>query len=138
MFEKITVEIVTQKRIPEAWDVFTNPYFIVQWNFASNDWHCPSAKNNLVENGTFCYRMESTDGKTGFDFSGTYIKIDPYREIIYELDDTRMVRVEFLEINKEVIVRETFDAEKVNQASHQKQGWQSILDNYKSVLEKNR
>lgn len=136
MLNQITVEITTKKSVFDAWNVFTNPEFIVQWNFASKDWHCPKAINNLAENEMFNYRMESIDGKYGFDFSGKYIKVDQYKEIIYSLGDKRIVKVEFLEINKEVIVRETFDPETENSIEHQKSGWQSILNNYKAVLEK--
>jgi uncharacterized protein YndB with AHSA1/START domain len=136
MLNQITVEIVTKKSVSDAWDVFTNPVFIIQWNFASKDWHCPKAVNNLFENGIFNYRMESIDGKYGFDFSGKYVKVDQYKEIIYKLGDTRIVKVEFLEVNKEVIVRETFDAETENPIELQRNGWQSILSNYKSILDK--
>ena len=53
MFEKVVVEIQTMKSISDAWKVFTSPEYITQWNFASEDWYCPTAINDLVENGIF-------------------------------------------------------------------------------------
>jgi len=135
MFEKLSVEIQSAKSLAEAWKVFTQPEYITQWNHASDDWHCPSASNDLVVNGIFNYRMESCDGKYGFDFSGTYTKIELYKEIHYELADARVVRIEFLEKDNQVLVRETFDAETENSLEKQSQGWQAILHNYKWVLE---
>lgn len=135
MFDKVTVEIQTSKSLMDTWKCFTSPEYIVKWNFASIDWCCPIATNNLIVNGLFNYRMESTDGKLGFNFTGKYTKIVLYKEIDYELADSRTVKIEFIQHISNVIVRETFDAEKHNTVEHQQSGWQSILDNFKSVLE---
>lgn len=135
MFEKVTVGIHTRKSIAEAWNVFTRPEYITMWNFASQDWWCPKATNNLVTNGEFNYRMESRDGKVGFDFSGRYTDVILHKRIEYVLGDDRTVNIEFLQTGKTVTVQETFDAETQNPVELQKSGWQSILDNYKRVLE---
>jgi hypothetical protein len=79
--------------------------------------------------------MESTDGKYGFDFSGRYTKIIDQKEINYELEDSRNVIIEFIRNDNKVIVRETFDADNQNSLELQKTGWQSILNNFKLVLE---
>ncbi len=135
MHEKITVEIRTHKTIYAVWEVFTNPEYIVKWNFASTDWHCPKASNDFIVNGAFNYRMESVDGRYGFDFTGKYSKIVPYEEITYELDDKRIVTIEFIKDDDAVIVRETFDAENEHSIGQQESGWQSILNNFKRVVE---
>lgn len=135
MFEKMTVEIRADKPVSDAWRVFTDPSFIVKWNFASADWRCPRAENDPVTGGSFNYRMESADGKFGFNFEGKYTKIGFEREIEYVMPDDRTVRVEFIRSGAGVIVRETFDAETENSVELQRSGWQAILDNYKSVLE---
>jgi uncharacterized protein YndB with AHSA1/START domain len=105
------------------------------WNNASDDWHTPRAENNLVINGTFNYRMESKDGKNGFDFSGKYKAIKAKRLIEYTLDDGRNVKVEFAQLENETRIIEEFEAENANSIEMQKQGWQAILDNYKRLCE---
>ncbi len=135
MFEKVTVEIRTGKPVSVAWRVFTDPDFITKWYFASEDWHCPAARNDLREDGEFSFRMESKDKKYGFDFSGKYLKVIERKKITYELGDGRTVRIEFIEGDRGLTVRETFDAETENSLERQMTGWQAILDNFKAVLE---
>lgn len=53
----ITVSITINKPIEIVWECFTSPKHIMRWNFPPNDWHCPSAINDLVEDGIFTYRM---------------------------------------------------------------------------------
>jgi carbonic anhydrase/acetyltransferase-like protein (isoleucine patch superfamily) len=45
------------------------------------------------------------------------------------------VNVEFIKVGNMVKVIETFDAENENSAQQQKQGWQSILNNFKEHVE---
>jgi uncharacterized protein YndB with AHSA1/START domain len=73
-FSKITVSVTVNTSISKTWSTFTTPGSITKWNFASDDWCCPKARNDLREGGSFNYRMESTDGKYGFDFCGTFTK----------------------------------------------------------------
>ncbi|MCD1653552.1 SRPBCC domain-containing protein [Treponema zuelzerae] len=136
MHKKVIVEITTYKSIYDAWNVFINPDYITQWNYASDSWCCPTAINDFVIHGTFSYLMQSKDKKHGFTFSGKYISIIEQREIVYELDDGRIVQVDFIQEGDKVIVRETFDAEKSNPIEIQRTGWQSILNRYKMVLER--
>ncbi len=79
--------------------------------------------------------MESVDGKTGFDFGGTYDEVVPNELIAYTIGDGRKVRVEFREVDGKTTVTETFDAETENPVEMQKSGWQAILDNYKKHAE---
>jgi uncharacterized protein YndB with AHSA1/START domain len=51
----IKVETLIQASIETVWDCFTNPKHIIHWNFASPDWHCPKATNDLIEGGEFHY-----------------------------------------------------------------------------------
>ena len=37
----ITVSIKVNGSLEKVWDHFTNPAYIVHWNFASDDWHSP-------------------------------------------------------------------------------------------------
>lgn len=67
----------------------------------------------------------------GFDFGGTFTSIRKLRRIAYALDDDREVRITFSEIEEGTRVVETFEAEDELSAERQRQGWQSILNNFK-------
>ncbi len=86
-FTKITVSVMVNASLTQTWKAFTSISSIVQWNFASADWCCPKAINDLRDGGSFNYRMESVDHKHGFDFYGTYTKVVPENRIDYTLDD---------------------------------------------------
>ncbi len=73
--------------------------------------------------------MEAKDGSVGFDFAGTYTKIEPMRRIEYAFGD-RNATVEFTPVTGGVSVRVTFDAETVHSVEMQRGGWQAILDNF--------
>lgn len=134
-FEKITVSVVVDASIGQAWRAFTDPASITRWNFASDDWRCPKATNDLREGGSFDYRMESKDQTIGFDFYGTYTKVIVENRIDYTLGDDRKVSIEFRETNGKTEVLETFDAEKENSLELQRNGWQAILGNFKKHAE---
>ncbi len=109
----------------------------MRWNFASDDWCCPRAENDLQIGGVFNYRMEAKDGSVGFDFSGTYTGVEKEKRINYVMAgaDARAVSIEFEERDNGCSVRETFEAENENSLELQKMGWQSILDNFKKHVE---
>lgn len=138
---KITVQTDVHVPVEQAWHCWTAPECITQWNAASDDWHSPSATNDLREGGTFTARMEAKDGSAGFDFGGTYTTVVEHREIAYVMDDGRAVTVTFDghpstgSGQAHTHITETFDAEGENPEELQRQGWQSILDNYKKHVE---
>jgi uncharacterized protein YndB with AHSA1/START domain len=134
-FEKITVSVLVNAPVSHSWRAFTSPASIVRWNFASGDWCCPTAINDPVKGGTFSYRMESKDGKVGFDFYGTYTKVLAEDRLEYLLGDGRTVSVEFRDRAGKTEIVETFDAETENPLELQKQCWQAILDNFKKHVE---
>jgi uncharacterized protein YndB with AHSA1/START domain len=43
----IVVETLVKKNLQTVWECWTMPEHIVNWNFASEDWHAPAAKNYL-------------------------------------------------------------------------------------------
>ena len=135
MPQKITVETIVQAPLEKTWNAWTMPEDIMQWNSASPDWHTPSATNDLREGGTFTARMEAKDGSAGFDFGGTYTKVEQGRTIAYVMSDGRECTVTFEEAEGGTRVTETFDAESENPAEMQREGWQSILDNFKTYVE---
>ncbi|PSB36227.1 SRPBCC domain-containing protein [Aphanothece minutissima] len=132
---RITIEVNVAAPINDVWKAWTSPADIQQWNAASDDWHCPNAEIELNLGGTFCYRMEAKDGSMGFDFEGTFTRVDLCKCIEFALEDERLVVVEFAEGEQMVTVRETFEAESVNSAELQRQGWQAILDRFARHVE---
>ena len=107
----------------------------MQWNAASDDWHTPSGTNDLREGGTFAYRMEAKDKSVGFDFGGTYTKVAEHKQIDFAMSDGRTVSTTFSEHDGLTHISETFDAESENPIEMQRQGWQSILDNFRKHAE---
>jgi uncharacterized protein YndB with AHSA1/START domain len=134
---EITVETNITAPIEEAWRAYTTPEDIRQWNAASDDWHTTAASVDLREGGKFSSRMEAKDGSMGFDFAGTYTKIIAPKLIEYSFGD-RKARVEFIPGQTDVKVRVTFDSESTYSTEQQRQGWQSILNNFARYVEANR
>lgn len=133
----ITVETTINAPLEKVWDYWTTPEHIKQWNSASDDWHTPKAENDLREGGSFSSRMEAKDGSMGFDFGGTYTKVEEYREIAYIMGDGRKVSISFNGHREgdHTHVSETFDPESENSPEMQRAGWQSIMDNFKKYTE---
>ncbi len=71
----------------------------------------------------------------GFDFEGTFSKVDPQRRIEYSLDDNRNVNIHFENTPEGVRVVETFEAEDELTGEQQRKGWQAILTNFKRHVE---
>src|SRR5947208_2077061 len=95
MKQTITVQAAVNAPIEKIWACWTEPEHIVNWCFASDDWRAPRAENDLKIGGRFLTRMESADGKTGFDFTGTYAVVEKFRRIEYSIGDGRKVQIEF-------------------------------------------
>jgi uncharacterized protein YndB with AHSA1/START domain len=131
----ITVKAIVEKPIEEVWDCWTKPEHIICWNYASDEWCCPKAVNNLSIGASFSYRMEAKDGSMGFDFYGVYNNVKEFKEIEYVLGDGRKVVNVFNCYNNTVEITVSFEAESDNSFALQKQGWQSILDNFKKYVE---
>lgn len=132
----VTVETTVAVPAATAWELWTRPKHIMQWNNASDDWHTPHAESDLREGGKFLSRMEARDGSMGFDFTGTFTRVAPNAVLAYTMDDGRTVTVTFAERDGATHITETFDAESENPVEMQRQGWQAILDNFKSYAEK--
>lgn len=134
---QITVEALINAPLEKVWIFWTNPAHIVKWNNASDDWHTPRAENDLRTGGKFLSRMEAKDGSAGFDFVGIYDKVLTHSLIEYTMEDGRKVKIEFADVNGATKVTETFDAETQNSVELQRNGWQSILNNFKKYTENN-
>ncbi|MDD2313245.1 MAG: SRPBCC family protein [Proteiniphilum sp.] len=132
---KITVQSTIQADTQKVWDFYTQPEHIIGWNFASDDWHCPRATNDLRVGGKFSARMEAKDGSYGFDFNTLYDEVEVHEKIAYTMEDGRKAAITFSGENGATLVTVTFDAENQNDLEMQRSGWQAILDNFKKYVE---
>ena len=130
----ITVETTIAAPIADVWRRYTTPEDIMQWNAASEDWHTTKASVDLRPGGAYSSHMEAKDGSFGFDFAGTYTEIVPNKRIGYAFGD-RNATVDFDETPQGVRVRVSFDPETTHSVDQQREGWQSILDNFKRHTE---
>ena len=131
----IKVQSIINAPISKVWAFWTSVDQVKNWNFASSDWYCPNATNNLVVGGEFHYTMSAKDNSMSFDFWGTYKKIEIEKNIEILLGDGRKMKVTFASSDAGTIVIEEFEPEQENPAEMQRAGWQMILDNFKKYVE---
>ena len=131
---QITVSTTVAAPIDAVWRAYTTPDDIVQWNAASSDWHTTRASVDLREGGAFSSRMEAKDGSFGFDFAGTYTRVQAPHVLAYAFGD-RQATVTFTPTAAGVQVQVVFDAESTHSVEQQQGGWQAILDNFKRHVE---
>jgi uncharacterized protein YndB with AHSA1/START domain len=131
----ITVSTTINAPVESVWSYWTEPKHIINWCFATDDWHAPKAENVLKVNGKFKTRMAAKDGSAGFDFEGLYTRILKYKTIEYVLGDGRRVGISFSAVGTKTKVVESFDPENENPYEMQKGGWQAILDNFRKHVE---
>lgn len=132
--DRITVQAIIAADKLKVWEYYTNPEHITKWNFASDDWCCPSASNDLTIGGRYIARMEAKDGSFGFDFDATYVEIKEGEMFTYVFWE-RYATVTFTDHQGITEVSITFDPETENPVELQQQGWQAILDNFKQYTE---
>ena len=131
----ISVETTVHAPVDKVWAAYTTPADIMQWNAASDDWHTTSSSVELRVGGQFSSRMEAKDGRSGFDFAGTYTKIVPNALLEYSFGE-RTASVEFIPSQEGVKVRVTFVAEEEHSVEQQQAGWQAILNRFKQHVKK--
>lgn len=131
----ITIQATVMVDAAKAWECYTLPEHITKWNFASDDWHCPNAFNELKAGGTYRVRMEAKDGSFGFDLEATYDSVEPGKSFAYTMADGRPVNLVMHDKGSATEVTITFEAENQNPVELQRDGWQAILNNYKRYTE---
>ena len=130
----ITVKAKINAPLSQVWEYWTIANHVTHWNFASPDWHCPTAESNFVEGGEFHHLMAAKDGSFQFDFWGTYQKIEPQKSGEIFLGDQRKMIVLFEKNAKGTILTEQFEPEQENAEELQQEGWQAILDQFKQYV----
>lgn len=134
---KISVGTTVTGNPKKIWDFWTRPEHIVKWNFASSDWHCPKAENDLRVGGKLRSRMEAKDGSFGFDFEAVYDEVSDQKKIAYTMGDGRRAITNFEVADGKTVVTTEFDAENTYPLDMQRDGWQAILENFKKYVEAN-
>jgi uncharacterized protein YndB with AHSA1/START domain len=135
MSTKVSIDSTIAKGAEKVWAYYNKPEHITQWNFASNDWHCPRSENDVRVGGKMKTRMEAKDGSFGFDFEATYDEVVPQKRIAYTMPDGRKVVTTFEAVGLHTKVTTVFDAENQHPVDFQKAGWQAILDNFRKYAE---
>lgn len=133
---QITVSVEVNANPQLTWDYYTQPEHITGWNFASPEWHCPKASNNLTVGGNYVARMEAKDGSVGFDFEAVYTEVNPPLKLSY-LFGGRRATVNFNPNNNGTSVVVQFDPDQDHDIELQRAGWQAILTNFKIYTETN-
>jgi uncharacterized protein YndB with AHSA1/START domain len=133
--KRVTIETLVKAPAEKVWQLWTEPQHIMQWNNASDDWHTPSAINDLKPGGNFVFTMAARDGSFSFDFGGTYDAVKDKELIAYTIADGRKVQVSFSPDENGTAVKEVFEVESMNPIEMQRSGWQAILNNFKKHVE---
>lgn len=131
----ITVTCTVHAPAGKVWACWTEPQHIMQWYFATDDWHAPHAENDLRAGGSFKTTMASKDGCMSFDFGGTYDVVETGKFIEYHIGDGRKVSIRFEEEGNAIRITENFETETTHPTEMQRAGWQAILDNFKKYVE---
>ncbi len=132
---KITIKTQVKGNVQQVWNAYTNPQHIINWNFATPEWHCPAATNDLRIGGEYFTQMEAKDGSFGFDFKAIYKELTLEQSFVYVLEDGREVGVTFTPQGDTTEIIIVFDPESQNPIEMQQAGWQAILDNFKRYAE---
>jgi len=133
---EITIHASIHANSEKVWACYTEPEHITQWNFASPDWQCPHASNDLTQGGKYLARMEAKDGSFGFDFEAVYDEVVPGEKLAYTMGDGRKATVRFQKNGTQTELSIVFEAEMENSIALQRDGWQAILNNFKSYVER--
>jgi uncharacterized protein YndB with AHSA1/START domain len=141
---KLTVSTTINAPIERVWEALWKPEHIVNWSFASDDWHCPKAVGEEPKvGGIFSNTFAAKDGSFSFDLTGQYTFVEPMTRLTYTmgemkeyfLDAGRVVDVTLEETSEGVKVTEVFDAEDIHSSEQQIAGWSAILGNLRKYLE---
>jgi uncharacterized protein YndB with AHSA1/START domain len=133
----ITIKASILANAEKVWNYYTQPAHITQWNFATPEWHCPHAENDLRAGGKYLARMEARDGSFGFDFEAVYTGVKAHERLDYVITDGRKVTVELTPVGSTTEIIVSFEAETENSPELQRDGWQAILNNFRNYVESN-
>ncbi len=131
----VTIQTTVNVPVEKAWTIWSGPEHITHWAVGSPDWHTPYAENDLRTGGKFLSRMAAKDGSVSFDFTGTYDAVSLHHMIMYTMEDRRRATATFAGNGNTTVVTQTFECETENTPELQREGWQTILNNFKQYAE---
>ena len=129
------MSVVVNAPLAKVWECWTLAEHIKGWAFASDDWEVGEVSNDPTTGGKFSTIIRAKDGSASFDQSGVCDEVVPKKNLSYTIEDGRAVGVTFLEVDGGVNLTEVFEIENENSDELQRDGWQSILDNFKKYAE---
>lgn len=135
MSNAFSIQATIERPKVDVWEKLTKAEHIIHWNFASADWCCPKAEIDPAVGGRLSYRMESVDGKMGFDLTGIIIRYEEENAFDYRMPDGRNVRHELNVQDGNTSITQIVDPESEHPVDMQIQGWQAILNNFKRYCE---
>src|SRR5687768_13002883 len=106
---KITIQATIAASINKVWDYWTKREHITKWNFATDEWQCPKAENDLRAGGKYFTRMEAKDGSFGFDLEAVYNEVVPQSKLAYTMSDGRLVVTHFEDHDGTTNITTAFD-----------------------------
>lgn len=131
----ITITTTVNAPIEKVWDYWNKPEHVSGWAFASDDWMAEGRENDLRVGGKFLTTMSAKDKSASFDFGGVYTAIEDHSLIEYDMSDGRHVKTVFEQTPEGVNITQTFDPEDKNPLDMQRNGWQAILNSFKTYTE---
>lgn len=141
---KLTVSTTVAAPLSTAWECIWKSEHVINWCFASDDWHCPKSVSPKPEVGTvFSNTFAAKDGSFSFDLTARYDVVEPKKRLVYTMGEMkeyflpagREVEITFEETPDGILVTETFDAEGIHSPEMQTAGWSAILANFKKYVE---
>lgn len=130
----ITVSVEINAPIDLVWKLWNTPEDIRHWNNISEQWHTPSAQNDLRPGGKLILVMGLKDGSFSFDFEAVYDEVRSHELISYTLAEGRRSEIRFSGTNP-VVITETFEPNDQDAVAMQRDFCQAILNSFKKYAE---
>jgi uncharacterized protein YndB with AHSA1/START domain len=132
--EPITVSVAVNAPIERVWKLWNTPDDIRHWNNISDQWHTPSAQNDLRPGGKLSLVMGLKDGSFSFDFEAVYDEVRTHEFISYTLTEGRRSEIRFTGTNP-VILTEAFEPNDQDPLDMQRDFCQAVLSSFRKYAE---
>ena len=118
---------------------WTQGEHLLHWCSAGDGWTTPHARTEPRLGGRFNVGFAGPDGKTGFDFTGTYTEFTPPTAtatgyLTSAIDDGRPVRVVFEPKGSQTFVTIHLPLEPTHSEEQQRHGWTAMLANLERYI----
>ena len=138
-----TITITRLFDAPRAlvFECWTKPEHLLHWYSAGGGWTTPHARTDPRQGGRFNIGFAGPDGKSGFDFTGTYDEVTPpgpgkNGRIAFTIYDGRRVIVDFAGQGGKTLITLILTLETTHSEEQQRHGWSAMLENLNTYLER--